>query len=154
VGVVLVFRDVTETRHAAKSVRQSESRKAAILEAALDAIVTIDHESKIVEFNPAAEKTFGFTRAQAIGQPMAELLIPPSFRQRYQEGMERFLTTGEGPVLNRRIEMTAMRADGSEFPVELAITPIPADGQPMFTAYLRDITDRRRSEDQLRVQNE
>jgi PAS domain S-box-containing protein len=145
-GVVLVFRDVTEKRRSLRAMRESEARKAAILETALDCIVTINHEGKIVDFNPAAEKTFGFSRAEAIGQPMAELLVPPALRERHYRGLARCLATGEGPILNQRIEMPALRADGTEFPVELAITRISTEGPPLFSAYVRDVTDLKRTE--------
>ena len=146
VGVVLIFRDVTERRRAERRVRQGEARKAAILETALDAIITIDHEGKLVEINPAAETIFGHARGDVLGREMCELFVPPSLREAHRRGMARYLATGEGPVLGRRFEITALRADGTEFPVELAITPISADGPPMFTAHVRDITERKRFE--------
>ena len=126
--------------------RESEARKAAILNTALDGIITIDHESKVIEFNPAAERTFGFRRADALGKPIAELIIPPRLREQHYRGLAHYLATGEGPVLNKRIEMSALRADGTEFPVELAITRIDTANRPVFTAYLRDISERVRSE--------
>jgi PAS domain S-box-containing protein len=146
VGVVLIFRDVTEERQAQTALRQSEARKTAILETAQDCIITMDHEGKVIEFNPAAERTFRYTRAQALGRELADLIIPPPLRERHRQGMAHYLATGEGPVLNKRLEMTALRGDGTEFPVELAVTRIPGEGPPLFTAYLRDITERRRAE--------
>ena len=126
--------------------RESESRKTAILETALDCIITINHEGKVVEFNPAAEQTFGFSRAQIVGRELAECIIPPGQRQRHRRGLAHYLATGQESVLGRRLEMQGVRADGSEFPVELAVTRIPTDGPPLFTAYLRDITERKRAE--------
>jgi PAS domain S-box-containing protein len=146
VGVVLTFRDVTEQRQAQVALRQSEARKTAILDTAIDGIITINHEGKVIEFNPAAERTFGYSRAQAVGRELADLVIPPSLRERHRRGLAHYLATGEGPVLDKRIEMTALRADGTEFPVELAVTRIPAEEPPLFTGYLRDITGRRRAE--------
>ena len=131
---------------AEQRLRESEARNAAILATALDCIVTIDHEDRIVEFNPAAEKTFGYSHAEAMGKHMAELLVPPKYREAHYRGMRHYLETGEGPVLGKRIEVEAMRADGSFFPVELAITPIRVGAKPVFTAYLRDITARKWSE--------
>src|SRR6266566_4503388 len=125
-----------------------------ILEAALDAIISIDHEGRVVEFNPAAEQIFGYSRAEMLGQPMAELIIPPSMRERHYRGLAHYLATGEGPVLGRRLELAALRADGTEFPVELAITRMSGDGLPIFTAFLRDITERKRTEALLRRQAE
>ena len=151
IGVVLVFRDVTEQRRAENDLRRSEARKSAILETALDCIITMDHEGKVVEFNPAAEKTFGYSRAEVFGRELAEFLIPPSLRERHRRGMARYLATGEGPVLGQRLELPAQRADGTEFPVELAITRIPTDGPPLFTAYLRDISEAKRAEQHRNV---
>jgi PAS domain S-box-containing protein len=146
VGVVLIFRDVTAQRQAQLALRQSEARKTAILDTALDCIITIDHEGKVVEFNPAAERTFGYKRGDVLGRQMAELIIPTTLREKHRRGLAHYLATGVGPVLDKRIEMSALRADGTEFPVELAITRISAEGPPLFTAYLRDITERKRAE--------
>ena len=118
----------------------------AILQTALDCIITMDHEGNVVEFNPAAEKTFGYSRDQVIGQELGRFIIPPSLRDRHRTGMAHYLATGEGPVLGKRLELAALRADGTEFPVELAITRIPTEGPPLFTAYLRDITEAKRAE--------
>src|SRR2546425_424229 len=120
-------------------------------ETALDAIVSIDHEGTIAEFNPAAEKMFGYLRAEVIGKKMADLLVPPSLRQRHRDGMARYLAGGESQILGRRIEITAMRADGSEFPVEIAIARVPLPGAPMFTGYIRDLTERKKAEESLRL---
>ena len=112
--------------------------------------MTIDHEGCITEFNPAAERTFGYRRDEVLGQQLADVIIPPALRERHRQGFARYLATGEARVLGRRIEMTAVRADGSEFPTELAITRIPLDGPPSFTGYLRDITERKQAEEELR----
>ncbi len=146
--------EVTERKSFEGRLSASEARKAAILQSALDCIITIDHTGSIVEWNPAAEKTFGYTREQVLGQPMHEYIVPHSLRAAHQAGMERYLRTGHGPVLGQRIEITGLRADGTEFPVELAITPIELAGDPLFTAYLRDITDRKQAEAALRRSND
>ncbi|MGQ0701999.1 MAG: PAS domain S-box protein [Gemmatimonadales bacterium] len=145
-GVVLVFRDVTERRAAERALRDSEARKAAFLENALDAIITMDFEGKVLEFNPAAERIFGYSRGEAVGREMASLIIPPALRERHRRGLARYLATGEGPILDARIEMPGLRKDGTEFPVELTVTRILTPGLPIFTAHLRDITDRARRE--------
>jgi PAS domain S-box-containing protein len=132
------------------ALKRSEVRKAAMLDSALDCIVTIDHEGRITEFNPAAERTFGYRRDQVAGKSLADVIIPPSLREKHRRGLARYLATGETGVLGRRIEVPAMRADGSEFPIELAITRIPLDGAPSFTGYLRDITERKQAEEKLR----
>ena len=128
------------------ALRDSEALKGAILEAALDCIVTIDQESRVVEWNPAAERTFGRAREAALGADMAELIIPPELRGAHRAGLARYLATGEGPVLGRRVEVEALRADGARFPAELAITPTSVGGRTLFTAHLRDITERRAAE--------
>jgi diguanylate cyclase (GGDEF)-like protein/PAS domain S-box-containing protein len=132
-----------------QDVAESEARKAGILEAVLDCIMTIDHRGRIVEFNPAAERTFGYRRADVVGREMAQLIIPASLRAAHREGMARYLAAGVGGAIDRRFETTAMRADGTEFPVELSITRIPSAGPPMFTGFLRDITVQKRMLEQL-----
>ncbi|MBW3538541.1 PAS domain S-box protein [Candidatus Parcubacteria bacterium] len=128
--------------------KDSAQRTEAILRSALDSIIVMDHTGRVVEFNPAAEQMFGYTRDQVVGQEMAVLIIPERYRDKHRQGLARYLETGEGPVLGRRIEVTAMRSDGSTFDVELAITPIRIAGQPLFTGYLRDITERKQLERQ------
>ena len=133
-----------------QELKRSEVRKAAIVDSAIDCIVTIDHEGAITEFNPAAEHTFGYRRDEVLGKHLADVIIPPSLREMHRQGFARYLATGQARVLGKRIEMTAVRADGSEFPVELAITRIPLEGPPSFTGYLRDITERNRARQELR----
>jgi PAS domain S-box-containing protein len=140
-----------ERHRATEALRESELRKSAILETALDAVVTIDADSRIIEFNPAAERTFGYTRDEAIGRNMPELIIPARFRDAHYKGLKRYLDTGVGRVIGQRVELVATKSDGSEIPIELAITRISMDGTPMFTAYLRDITERRRADEDLRT---
>lgn len=130
--------------------RHNEALKTSVLEAALDCIITVNDGSRIIEWNPAAERTFGYSREEAIGCDLAELIIPPEHREAHYEGMSRYLATGEGPVLGTRIELEALRSDGSRFPVELAIDAIWVEEKPYFTAYLRDITERRQTEAALR----
>jgi PAS domain S-box-containing protein len=133
-----------------RELKRSEARTAAILDSALDCIVTMDHEGRITEFNPAAERTFGYRRQEVLGKPMADVIIPPSLREQHRRGLAHYLATGEARVLGKHLQLTAMRADGSEFPVELAITLLPLDGPPSFTGQVRDITERKRSEEELR----
>jgi PAS domain S-box-containing protein len=135
--------------HALLTPERRAAAQAAILQAALDAILTIDHEGRIVEFNPAAERIFGHKRSDVLGRDMAGLLIPPRLRQQHHRGLARNLATGEGPVLGRRIEMPALRSDGVEFPIELAIVRIPGE-PPLFTAYVRDLSGAKRAEEATR----
>jgi PAS domain S-box-containing protein len=123
----------------------AEIRSATIVELALDAIISIDHEGRVVEFNPAAERMFGYKRDDVMGRQMAELLVPPHLRSAHYAGLKRYLATGEARVLGRRLELEAMRADGSLFPVELAIVRIPLAGPPVFTSYIRDLTAQRKA---------
>ena len=133
------------------ALKSSEARKSAILDSAIDCIVTIDHEGCITEFNPAAERTFGYCRGEVLGKELADVIVPPSLREMHRQGVARCRATGEAQMLlGKRAEMTALRADGSEFPVEITISRIPLDGPPSFTGYLRDITDRKHSEERLR----
>lgn len=132
-----------------RSMLDTTARRTAIIQTALDCIISIDHAGRITEFNPAAEETFGYRREDVIGQELASVIIPPAYREAHRKGLVHFLATGEGPVLNKRIELSAIRADGGEFPVELSITRIPLSGNPQFTAYLRDITDRKKAAEVL-----
>src|SRR5438045_287871 len=100
---------------------ESDRRVSAYFEAALDCVVMADASGRVVEFNPAAERTFGYTRDEALGRTMTELIVPPSLRERHTTAFARFIESGQGTVLGRRLELTGMRADGSEFPVELAL---------------------------------
>nr|MBA3726766.1 type II toxin-antitoxin system ParD family antitoxin [Armatimonadota bacterium] len=149
-GAVLTLRDDTARHTSELKLRRSEALKGAILDAALDCIITITDDSSILEWNAAAERTFGLARDAVLGRDLAQLIIPPEFRQQHYQGMAKYLATGEGPVLRQRIELDALRGDGSRFPVELAISPIGIEGQPHFTAYLRDISERKRTEAALR----
>ncbi|HYZ80230.1 MAG TPA: PAS domain S-box protein [Solirubrobacteraceae bacterium] len=123
----------------------------ATVAAALDCIITIDDRGRVLEFNPAAEQTFGYSAEEAIGREMAELIVPPSLRERHRRGFERCVRTGKGALLGTRVEITGMRADGAEFPVELTITRVGLPGPPRYTGFVRDITDRKLAEDELRA---
>src|SRR5207244_404219 len=138
--------EITERVQAEAALRDSEARKGAIVESAIDGIITIDQEGKIIEFNPAAERLLGHPRTAAVGQLMADLIIPPSLRERHHRGLAHYLATGEGPVLGKRLEMIALHADGTEFPIELGITRVGAEEPALFTGFLRDITERRQAE--------
>ncbi|HEX9615579.1 MAG TPA: PAS domain S-box protein, partial [Bacteroidota bacterium] len=140
---LVLANNVTERRKAEKALRSSEERKDAVLQSALDGVITIDHKGLILEFNPAAETMFGHKREDALQRDMADLIIPARFRDEHRRGIRRYLETGEGPILGRRIEMTAIRADGSEFLVELSIVAVGSEQPPVFTGFVRDITERR-----------
>jgi PAS domain S-box-containing protein len=144
--------EIARTQDAA--LRLSEATRSAILEAALDGIVTIDQQGRVVDFNPAAEKTFGYTRDEAMGQEMAELIIPPQLRARHRAGLSRAVASGRDHIVGRRIEIIAMRRNGEQFPVELAITRIATGGAPMFTGHIRDITASKQREQRQAAQYE
>jgi len=150
-GAVLVFRDVSADRKVENALRESEALKTAILDTALDAMITCDHEGRVIEFNPAAERIFGYSRDAALGKELSDLIVPLRMRERHKAGMNRYLETGISSILGMRLELPALRADGTEFPVELAITRIPGAGPAKFTAYLRDISERRQAETELQV---
>jgi PAS domain S-box-containing protein len=128
----------------------SEATKAAILNAALDAIITMDFEGRIVDFNPAAEIIFGYRREEAVGRLLGDLLVPPGLRAAHSDGLERYRQTGRGPILGRRIETSALRSDGTEFPAELTVAAVEAGGVRSFSGHVRDITERVRTEEALR----
>ncbi len=142
-------RNAQDAAQAASVLSENQTRTTAIIETALDCIVGIDSQSKVTEFNPAAEQTFGYKREDVVGRSLPELLIPNALREAHFKGLAHYLATGEGPVLGQRIEVPALRADGSEILVELAITRIPIAGPPQFTAYLRDITARKAADEGL-----
>ena len=132
------------------SLRESGARRGAILRSALDAIVTIDRRGRVVEFNPAAERTFGHDLAHARGRELVELVLPPALRESHRAVFVGGGSAGAGRVIGQRVELTGVRADGVEFPMELAVTAIDTHGRPMFTVHLRDISDRKAAEDAAR----
>lgn len=149
-GLLITFSDVTARKEAENSLRNSEMLKRSVLSSSLECIISMDEDGNVVEFNPAAERTFGFAREEAIGRKMEELIIPTRYREQHRVGFARFLTTGETNVLNRRVELTARRADGSEIPIEIAVTGSRINGKFITTGFLRDISDRKQAEASLR----
>jgi PAS domain S-box-containing protein len=134
-----------EKMRAEEELRENEMRLSATIASALDAIISMDHEGRIIDFNPAAETIFGCAQAEVIGRPLEETIIPPSLRERHRTKLSSYLTTGKAHILGQRIEITGLRADGTEFPVELTVTRIPTAGPPVFTGYIRDISERVRA---------
>jgi PAS domain S-box-containing protein len=131
-----------------------ELRTSAVLASALEAIVTMDEQGRIVDFNPAAERMFGYEREDVAGEPLADVLVPPELRTRHLDGLARFLETGRSTILGKHLEMEALRADGERLPIELTITHVPMPGATLFTGFIRDVTERRQAEDQLREAEE
>ena len=146
-GRATLERNIAQAR--AAELAASEARQRAILEAALDAVISINGSARVTYVNSAFEHIFGYRADEVTGRELAEAIIPPWLREAHRQGFARYLATGQANVLDRRIELTAMRADGSEFPVEIAITRTGVTGDPTFTAYVRDITERQRAEHEL-----
>ncbi len=135
------------TRHQAETdAKNAWARNDGILEVALECVILMEESGRIVQFNPAAERTFGYTAAEAVGKPLAELIVPDDQVGSDQEGLVRYLTSGPTAMLNRRLELSAVRKGGEVFPVEVAIAPISSEGSAMFAGYMRDITERRQAE--------
>jgi PAS domain S-box-containing protein len=143
------LRDITRRKETEARLQDSEARARSIVAAALDAIVTIDEEGRVVEFNPAAEKIFGHRLADIVNRPLSDLIVPHVHRDGHVNGMRRYLATGETKMLGRRVETTALRGDGREIPIEMAVTSVPLREGRLFTAFLRDITERREFQHQL-----
>ena len=113
----------------------------ALVENALDCIITIDEAGRIIEFNPAPEATFGYRRADVIGRPMAEKITPKRYRDSHYKGIAHFLASGDAHMIGKRVEVVAQRANGDEFPAELTVVAVHPETAPVFTAYLRDISE-------------
>ena len=161
-GLVLLFfllntasraiaRQEASARRASAALRIGQERSRAIFDTALDAVIVMDAAGEIAGWNPAAERIFGWSRADALGQPLAERIIPPRLREAHRKGLARLLEVGAGQSLGRRLEFEAMGRDGHEFPVELSITALPGTARTLFVGFARDITDRRSAEENLKA---
>ncbi|MFM9428769.1 PAS domain S-box-containing protein [Variovorax sp. GrIS 2.14] len=138
-------------RHVAEAaLAASQARRDAVLQSALDAIVTVDAQGRVIDFNPAAESMFGRTGASVDGQPIYDLVVAPAERAALLQRMAVFRATGKVSAMNSRLEVNAVRADGTLFPIELTVVPVQAGGQQLFTATMRDISERRWAERALR----
>ncbi len=132
-----------ERCRAERAMLDFEARRAAMLDVAFDSVFTMDDAGTVLSANRAAERTFGYAAAEIVGQELAALIIPESLRDAHRDGLARYLKTGRGPIVGRRVELTAMRRDGTEFPVELVVTrPEIVPGERVFYGYLRDLTAR------------
>jgi two-component system NtrC family sensor kinase len=160
-GYFVFVRDITdlklherELEGSLERLRKSEAMKAAIINSALDCVIVIDEESRVIGFNPMAEKTFGYSAGEAMGRRIGELIVPPHLRAQHEAGLKRYMTTGQASVLGQRVEVEAMRKDGSIMPVELAITEVKTESGRLFTAYLRDLTQARKAASEIERQRE
>jgi PAS domain S-box-containing protein len=148
-----MMEEIIERKRTQAVLLENEERKTAILQSALDAIISIDEKGNILEFNPSAERMFGYKKSVVMGKEMAELIIPNNFRDKHRHGIQHYLNSGVGPVLGKRIEMTAMRSDGTEFPVELSITRVESE-IPIFTGFIRDIAKEKELQAELKNHQE
>lgn len=139
--VLAVVRDVTDKVFKERALNRSQARLEATVTSALDAIISVNENGEILDFNPAAEETFGYTANKAIGREMAEIIIPERLRGAHRAGMKRFLGSGQAHMIGRRVEVTAQRSDGEEFPAELSISVSEDGSGKIFTGYLRDLTE-------------
>ena len=153
-SLVALALEAAERLQAERALRKSEGRTRLIIDTAISGVIGMDDKGDIIDWNTQAEQIFGWKRHEAIGHAMVDIIIPSTHREAHQRGLERFLKTGEGPILNKRIEITAMRRDGTEFPIELAITPLRLEDAYTFTAFVVDITERKRAEEALRTSEE
>jgi PAS domain S-box-containing protein len=147
-----VLRALEECRQRRERVRSDEALRL-ILDNALDAVAAMDRRGNVTDWNPQAEIVFGWTAAEALGRPLAELIIPERLRAAHWAGLSRYLAFGHGPILGRRVEMPALHRDGHEFPVELTVTPIVQGEEIWFSAFIRDISLPRRLTERLSVEH-
>ncbi len=145
-----VGRDMTESRRAQETLRESEQLARGIIDTALDAFVQMDESGSVLNWNSQAEKVFGWPRGKALGRKLSELIIPEIHRAAHSSGLHRFLLTGEGPILGRRLEIEAQRHDGTEIKVELSITALRRRDGIVFNGFIRDLTDKIAAEDRIR----
>jgi PAS domain S-box-containing protein len=146
--------DISERKHVEEALRAREEEVRRILETAQDAFVVMDSDGRISDWNRQAEEVFGWPREEAVGRVLAETIIPERYREQHRRGLERFLATGQGPVLDKRLELSALRRDGTEFPVELTIWALPRGGSHRFNALVHDISERLSSQTELSRQTE
>ncbi len=150
IGAVLVFRDVTQEYHRREQLRDSESRLQAITAAAQDAILMMDPEGRISYWNPAAERIFGYTYDEAIGQNLHALIVPMRYRDAHHGAFPAFLKTGQGAVIGKTLDLEACRKDGQEISVQLSLSAIELNGSWHAVGLLRDITKRKRNEEEIK----
>lgn len=143
--------DIDDLKQSQDDLRRADERTRLIVESTLDAVVTMNAQGLITTWNKQAEIVFGWSPAEAIGRHMAEMIIPEQHRSAHELGLHRFLDTGEGPILRRRIEISAVRRSGAEFPVELEVVPVRLGQDWVFSAFIRDITESRLAEQKLRA---
>jgi PAS domain S-box-containing protein len=137
-------------KQAVAALQASEMRTRAIVESALDAVVTMDERGIITGWNSQAASMFGYHEQEISGRLLSDTILPPRYRAAHDTGLQRFLATGHGPILNRRVELAALHKDGREFPIELSVTALTIEGRKVFSAFLRDISERKQAERALK----
>ena len=146
--------DISDFKHSEAALRDSEVLKSAIVESAVGAIVAIDQSGRIVEFNPEAELCFGIKRTDALGNQMADLIIPQRLRDAHRRGFAHYQKTGEGPMIGKRVELAGLHADGREFPIEITVTRAIVGDSEMYVAFIVDLTEKKAREDEISRQRE
>jgi len=149
IGYIGLFRNIAARKQSEQALRDSEARNRMVIESALDAIIVIDDNSVIKEWNPRAETTFGWKASEIVGQTLMETIIPSQHREAHKQGLENLLKTGKGPILNQHNELTALHQKGHEFPIELTIAPLRHGGSWTFSAFIRDLSERKQSKEAL-----
>ena len=142
--------ETKEREQAEEALRESEANYRLTIENALDAVVTMEADGKISGWTAQAETMFGWSRGEVLGEELAQIIVPPQYRDAHRQGLAHYLNTGEGPVINKRIEIHALHRQGHEFPVELTVSPFTSRGKKTFSAFIRDITQRKRNEELIR----
>jgi PAS domain S-box-containing protein len=137
-------------KQAVAALQASETRTRAIVESALDAVVTMDERGIITGWNSQAAAIFGYQEREISGRLLSDTILPPRYREAHSNGLQRFLSSGQGRILNRRVELSALHKDGSEFPIELSVTALTIEGRKVFSAFLRDIRERKQAERALK----
>lgn len=145
-----IQQDITERKRVEAALRESEAQTRLIIQNALDAIILMDANELITDWNPQAEKIFGWNRNEVLGLSLADTIMPARYREAHRRGLRRFLETGEGPVLSKRLELSALHRDGHEFPIELSVSPLKVGDSYVFSGFLRDLTQRREAEEAIR----
>ncbi|VXB12467.1 Histidine kinase [Flavobacterium sp. 9R] len=153
-GHLWKYTDVTERIHNQILLEQSEERSRNIMNSSLNAIITIDQKGIITFWNTQAEIIFGWKKEEVLGKTLTETIIPQQHRQGHNNGMKHYLATGEGPVLNKNIELPAVNRQGEEFPIEIAIIPLQLNGESFFCSFIQDISERKKAENKLKNQEE
>jgi PAS domain S-box-containing protein len=148
-GVCGISTDISSRKQAERELKDSKDRVGQIIDQALDGFVSMDSDGLVTAWNRSAEEIFGWPSHKAIGSRLSELIVPERYRSAHERGLQRFLETGKGPLLDKRVELLAVHRDGHEFPVEMSVTAVKVRGGFMFHAFLHDITDRKRLEREI-----